>query len=125
MTAPTVNAYYDPQMNTINFPAGILQPPYFDNTMDDAVNFGCIGSVIGHEMTHGFDDQGRKFDAKGNLRDWWTAEDGKKFEERAEALSERSNIVVLADEAHRSQYGFLKGGARWMRESVAASRASC
>ncbi len=83
MTAPTVNAYYDPQMNTINFPAGILQPPFFDNTMDDAVNYGDIGSVIGHEMTHGFDDQGRKFDAKGNLKDWWTAEDGKKFEERA------------------------------------------
>jgi endothelin-converting enzyme/putative endopeptidase len=88
MTAPTVNAYYDPQMNTINFPAGILQPPYFDNAMDDAVNYGDIGSVIGHEMTHGFDDQGRKFDSKGNLKDWWTADDGKKFDERAACVAD-------------------------------------
>ncbi|MBV9609149.1 MAG: M13 family metallopeptidase, partial [Acidobacteria bacterium] len=73
MTPPTVNAYYDPQLNTINFPAGILQPPFFDPTKDDAVNYGAIGMVIGHEIIHGFDDQGRKFDAKGNLRDWWTA----------------------------------------------------
>ena len=72
MTPPTVNAYYDPQMNNINFPAGILQPPFFDNQMDDAVNFGGIGMVIGHELTHGFDDEGRQFDAKGNLHDWWT-----------------------------------------------------
>ena len=72
MTPPTVNAYYDPQMNNINFPAGILQPPFFDNEMDDAVNFGGIGMVIGHELTHGFDDEGRQFDAKGNLHDWWT-----------------------------------------------------
>ena len=70
MSPPTVNAYYDPQMNNINFPAGILQPPFFDNRLDDAVNFGGIGAVIGHELTHGFDDQGRQFDAKGNLRDW-------------------------------------------------------
>jgi endothelin-converting enzyme/putative endopeptidase len=69
MTPPTVNAYYDPQMNNINFPAGILQPPFFDNAMDDAVNFGGIGMVIGHELTHGFDDQGRQFDPKGNLQD--------------------------------------------------------
>ena len=68
MTPPTVNAYYDPQMNNINFPAGILQPPFFDNDMDDAVNFGGIGMVIGHELTHGFDDEGRQFDAKGNLQ---------------------------------------------------------
>jgi putative endopeptidase len=79
MTPPTVNAYYDPQLNTINFPAGILQPPFFDKQVDDAVNFGAIGAIIGHEMTHGFDDEGRKFDAQGNLRDWWTAEDGKEF----------------------------------------------
>ena len=72
MTPPTVNAYYDPQMNNINFPAGILQPPFFDNAMDDAVNFGGIGMVIGHELTHGFDDEGRQFDPKGNLQDWWT-----------------------------------------------------
>ncbi len=83
MTPPTVNAYYDPQMNNINFPAGILQPPFFDRAMDDAVNYGGIGAVIGHELTHGFDDEGRKFDAKGNLNDWWTEEDGKEFEKRA------------------------------------------
>ena len=75
MTPPTVNAYYNPQMNDINFPAGILQPPFFDRDLDDAVNFGAIGAVIGHEMTHGFDDEGRQFDAEGNLRDWWTPED--------------------------------------------------
>jgi putative endopeptidase len=88
MTAPTVNAYYDPQMNTINFPAGILQPPFFDASMDDAVNYGAIGSVIGHEITHGFDDQGRKYDATGNLRDWWTADDGKKFDARAACVAD-------------------------------------
>jgi putative endopeptidase len=87
MTPPTVNAYYDPQLNTINFPAGILQPPYFDKQMDDAVNFGSIGAVIGHEMTHGFDDEGRKFDPTGNLRDWWTEQDGKEFERRAQCIA--------------------------------------
>lgn len=86
-TPPTIDAYYDPQMNTINFPAGILQPPYFDPNIDDAPNYGAIGMVIGHEISHGFDDQGRKFDAKGNLRDWWTAEDGKKYDERAACIS--------------------------------------
>ena len=88
MTPPTVDAYYDPQLNTINFPAGILQPPFFDKQMDDAVNFGAIGAVIGHELTHGFDDEGRKFDASGNLRDWWTADDGKAFESRAKCISD-------------------------------------
>jgi len=88
MTPPTVNAYYDPQLNTVNFPAGILQPPYFDKQMDDAVNFGEIGAIIGHELTHGFDDQGRKFDSTGNLRDWWTAEDGKEFQKRAQCISD-------------------------------------
>ena len=73
MTTPTVNAFYSPQNNSINFPAGILQPPFFDPQRDMAMNYGGIGAVIGHEMTHGFDDQGRKFDADGNLRDWWTA----------------------------------------------------
>ena len=72
MTPPTVNAYYDPQLNTVNFPAGILQPPFFDKTMGDEVNFGAVGAVIGHELTHGFDDEGRQFDPNGNLRDWWT-----------------------------------------------------
>src|SRR5205807_5603571 len=74
MTPPTVNAYYNPSENNINFPAGILLPPFFDFNADDALNFGAIGAVIGHELTHGFDDQGRKFDAQGNLRDWWTEE---------------------------------------------------
>lgn len=86
MTPPTVNAYYSPAQNNINFPAGILQPPFFDREMDDAVNFGAIGAVIGHELTHGFDDQGRKFDARGNLSDWWTAEDAREFEKRAECF---------------------------------------
>jgi len=86
MTPPTINAYYDPQLNTINFPAGILQPPYFDKSMEDAVNFGAIGMIIGHEITHGFDDQGRKFDAQGNLRDWWTAEDAKQYDQRDQCI---------------------------------------
>jgi len=86
MTPPTVNAYYSPLMNNINFPAGILQPPFFDNRIDNAVNLGGIGAVIGHELTHGFDDQGRKFAADGNLRDWWTEEDAKEFDKRAQCF---------------------------------------
>ncbi len=86
MTPPTVNAYYNDSMNDINFPAGILQPAFYDKSQDDAVNYGHIGAVIGHELTHGFDDQGKKFDAKGNLSDWWTSEDTKKFEARTDCL---------------------------------------
>ena len=86
MSPPTVNAYYNPQINEIVFPAGILQPPYFDATADDALNYGGMGSVIGHEMTHGFDDQGRQFDATGNLANWWTETDLKNFKERAECI---------------------------------------
>ncbi|HEX2571884.1 MAG TPA: M13 family metallopeptidase [Polyangia bacterium] len=98
MSPPTVNAYYDPQMNNINFPAGILQPPFFDRTIDDAVNYGAIGGVIGHELTHGFDDQGRQYDPAGNLRDWWTPEDGKRFEERAACLvKEYNGFSVIKD----------------------------
>jgi len=98
MTPPTVNAYYYPPRNEIVFPAGILQPPFYANTADDAVNFGGIGSVIGHELTHGFDDQGRKYDAQGNLRDWWTAEDAKGFEERAGCIAdEYSGFTTVAD----------------------------
>jgi predicted metalloendopeptidase len=98
MTPPTVNAYYNPAYNEIVFPAGILQPPFFDKSMDDAVNFGGIGLVIGHELTHGFDDQGRKFDPKGNLHDWWTAEDGKEFEKRVSCVAdEYSNFVAVDD----------------------------
>jgi putative endopeptidase len=87
MTPPTVNAYYDPSFNDINFPAGILQPPFFDFTVDPAVNFGGIGVVIGHEMTHGFDDEGSQYDGKGNLREWQTAEDRKAFTERTECVA--------------------------------------
>ncbi|MEP6994039.1 MAG: M13 family metallopeptidase [Acidobacteriota bacterium] len=86
MTPPEVNAYYDPQLNEIVFPAGILQPPFFDAQADDAVNYGAMGAVIGHEMTHGFDDEGRKFDAEGNLRDWWTAQDAKNYDERSKCV---------------------------------------
>lgn len=98
MTPPTVNAYYDPQMNNINFPAGILQPPFFDRNMDDAVNFGAIGGVIGHELTHGFDDEGRKFDSKGNLRDWWTAQDAAEFEKRAKCVADEYSHFSPVDE---------------------------
>ena len=99
MTPPTVNAYYRPPMNDINFPAGILQPPFYGNNMDDAVNYGAIGVVIGHELTHGFDDQGRKYDAVGNLTDWWTADDAKVFEERANCTAEEySSFVAVKDD---------------------------
>jgi len=99
MTPPTVNAYYRPPMNDINFPAGILQPPFYSQRTDDAVNYGAIGVVIGHELTHGFDDQGRKYDAEGNLRDWWTPEDGKEFERRADCTAhEYSNFVAVKDD---------------------------
>jgi putative endopeptidase len=99
MTPPTVNAYYNPSRNDINFPAGILQSPFYAAGADDAVNFGGIGVVIGHELTHGFDDQGRKYDAQGNLRDWWTAEDGKAFEERAACVDdEYSSFVAVKDD---------------------------
>jgi len=87
MTTPTVNAYYEPQLNSINFPAGILQPPFFDAKRDTAVNLGAIGAVIGHEMTHGFDDQGRKYDAQGDVRDWWTPTDAAEFEKRAACIA--------------------------------------
>jgi predicted metalloendopeptidase len=89
MTPPTVNAYYNPLKNEIVFPAGILQPPFFDAKADDAVNYGAIGAVIGHEMTHGFDDQGRKFDAKGNLTDWWTKDDAAQYEARAACVEKQ------------------------------------
>ena len=98
MTPPTVNAYYYPPMNDINFPAGILQPPFYSNQIDDPVNFGGIGAVIGHELTHGFDDEGRQFDAQGNLRDWWTEADAKAFAERAQCVvDEYSNFVATGD----------------------------
>ncbi|HEY7313286.1 MAG TPA: M13 family metallopeptidase, partial [Gemmataceae bacterium] len=98
MTPPTVNAYYNPNLNEIVFPAGILQPPFFDPKADDAVNYGAMGMVIGHELTHGFDDQGRKFDADGNLRDWWTAQDAKAFKERAARIAEQYSRYVAIDD---------------------------
>ncbi len=98
MTPPTVNAYYNPQMNDINFPAGILQPPFYDNALDDAINFGAIGAVIGHELTHGFDDEGRKFDGKGNLHDWWTSDDAKAFDGREQCLvDEYAGFTAVGD----------------------------
>jgi putative endopeptidase len=94
----TVNATYDPTQNNITFPAGILQPPFYDNQADDAMNFGGIGAVIGHELTHGFDDQGSQFDAEGNLRDWWTASDKKQFEERTDCIKDQyANYVAVDD----------------------------
>jgi putative endopeptidase len=110
MTPPTINAYYDPQLNTINFPAGILQPPFFEKTMDDSVNYGAIGMVIGHELTHGFDDQGRKFDAHGNLRDWWTAEDAKQYDERGKCISDEYTQEVPDAGAGVKQNGLLTQG---------------
>jgi endothelin-converting enzyme/putative endopeptidase len=100
MTPPTVNAYYDPQMNNINFPAGILQPPFFDKQADDATNYGAIGAVIGHELTHGFDDQGRQFDPKGNLDDWWTPADAKAFDERADCIVKEYSAFELPGGVH-------------------------
>ncbi len=98
MTPPTVNAYYNPQMNDINFPAGVLQPPAFDPTSDAAPNYGDTGGTIGHELTHGFDDEGRQFDAKGNLRDWWTDQDAKEFQQRADCISNQySNYTIIDD----------------------------
>jgi putative endopeptidase len=98
MTPPEVNAYYSQSMNDINFPAGILQPSFYDPKQDDAVNYGHIGAVIGHELTHGFDDEGKKFDGKGNLSDWWTADDTKNFVARTDCLvNEYGNFVAVDD----------------------------
>ena len=100
MTPPTVNAYYNPPMNEIVFPAGILQPPFYDPKADDAVNYGGIGAVIGHEMTHGFDDQGRQYDAKGNLRDWWTKGDADKFNAKAAIVGRQYDAFSPLDSVH-------------------------
>jgi putative endopeptidase len=97
MTPPTVNAQYSPTWNDITFPAGILQPPFFDPQADDAVNYGGMGAVIGHEMTHGFDDQGRQFDAQGNLRDWWTADDATRFKARAQKVVDQFDSYTVVD----------------------------
>ncbi|MEI6235217.1 MAG: M13 family metallopeptidase [Planctomycetota bacterium] len=100
MSAPTVNAYYSQNMNEIVFPAGILQPPFFDANADDAVNYGGIGAVIGHEMSHGFDDKGRKSDADGNLKDWWTPDDEKAYTARADIIQKQYDEYVAIDDLH-------------------------
>src|SRR5690606_37677795 len=95
MTPQTVNAYYNPTMNEVVFPAAILQPPFFNVEADDAVNYGGIGAVIGHEFSHGFDDQGRKYDGQGELRDWWTEADAAAFAERANALAAQYDAIEV------------------------------
>ncbi len=100
MTPPTVNAYYNDSMNDINFPAGVLQPPLYDAKMDAAPNYGNTGSTIGHELTHGFDDQGRKYDANGNLKDWWTKEDNEQFVKRADCVVDQYGQYVVVDDIH-------------------------
>ena len=100
MTPPTVNAYFDPQMNDINFPAGVLQPPLYDPKLDDAPNYGNTGATIGHELTHAFDDEGRQFDSKGNLRDWWTPEDAKGFEQRIGCVRTQYAGYIVVDDIH-------------------------
>ena len=100
MTPPTVNAYFNPQMNDINFPAGVLQPPLYDPSLDDAPNYGNTGATIGHELTHAFDDEGRQFDAKGNLRDWWTPADAKGFEDRIQCVRDQYAGYVVVDDIH-------------------------
>ena len=110
MTPPTIDAYEDPQSNTVNFPAGILQPPFFDPQQDDAVNYGAIGAVIGHEIIHGFDDEGRKFDSKGNLRDWWTESDSKAYDERGKCISSQYTQEVPEAGPGVKQDGHLTQG---------------
>jgi putative endopeptidase len=100
MTPPTINAYYEPTANNINFPAGILAPPFFFMNGDDAVNYGAIGLVIGHEITHGFDDQGRLYDADGNLKEWWSPEDAERFKKRAENIIKQYNGYLVVDSFH-------------------------
>ena len=100
ISPPTVDAYYDPQMNDINFPAGVLQPPVYDPKMDDAPNYGDTGGTIGHELTHGFDDEGSQFDAKGNLKDWWTKEDREKFDARTKCVEDQYSQYVSVEDVH-------------------------
>ncbi len=102
MSPPTVNAYYNPQLNEIVFPAGILQPPFFDFQADDATNYGAMGAIIGHEMTHGFDDEGRQFDAQGNMKDWWTPDDQKKFQARGDCIANQFNGFEVEDKLHEN-----------------------
>src|SRR2546423_1036718 len=112
MSPPTVNAYYNPNMNEIVFPAGIMQPPFFDPKADDAVNYGGMGAVIGHEMTHGFDDQGRQYDAVGNLRDWWS-------KQSADAYDSRRKVVVDQYSAYEPLPGMHVNGELTQGENIA------
>ncbi|MDP9161856.1 MAG: M13 family metallopeptidase [Acidobacteriota bacterium] len=112
MTPPTINAYEDPQFNTINFPAGIMQSPFFSGEQDDASNYGAIGMVIGHETIHGFDDQGRKFDDKGNLRDWWTAEDARRYDEKDQCIVDQNTQEI-------PEYGVKQNGKLTAGEDTA------
>jgi predicted metalloendopeptidase len=100
MTPPTVNAYYSDTMNEIVFPAGILQPPFFDPSADEAYNYGAIGAVIGHEITHGFDDQGSRSDGEGNLKDWWTPDDRARFKAKTDALAKQYDACVAVEDLH-------------------------
>ena len=134
MTPPTVNAYYDPQMNDINFPAGVLQPPLYDAKSDDAPNYGDTGGTIGHELTHAFDDEGRQFDAKGNLRDWWAAGDAKRFEERSQCIVDQYAGYTVVDDIHINSKltlgediadlgGLILAHMAWMVQTAGASPA--
>jgi endothelin-converting enzyme/putative endopeptidase len=100
ISPPTVDAYYNPQMNDINFPAGVLQPPIYDAKMDAAPNYGDTGGTIGHELTHGFDDEGSQFDAQGNLKDWWTKQDREHFDERTKCVKDQYAQYVVVDDVH-------------------------
>jgi putative endopeptidase len=100
MSPPTVNAYYNPQMNDINFPAGVLQPPLYDARMDAAPNYGDTGGTIGHELTHGFDDEGSQYDAEGNLKNWWTKEDREKFDARTKCVEDQYAGYIVVDDIH-------------------------
>jgi putative endopeptidase len=100
MSAPTINAYYNPSMNEIVFPAGIMQNPFFDINQDDAINYGGMGAVIGHELTHGFDDEGSQFDANGNMVNWWTEQDHAKFKQKTDMLAEQFSSYVAIDTLH-------------------------
>ncbi len=109
MSPQTVNAYYNPTTNEICFPAAILQPPFYNSNADDAVNYGAIGVVIGHEMTHGFDDQGSQFDKDGNMNDWWTAEDRKAFEQKTAVLVDQfDEIEILPAYTPTASYRWAK-----------------
>ncbi len=111
MTPQTVNAYYHPNLNEVVFPAAILQPPFFNKEADDAVNYGAMGAVVGHEMTHGFDDKGRKYDFQGTLTDWWTEEDGKEYDKRVQVMVDQANAFEV--------YGQYVKGALTSGENIA------